>query len=446
MDIIGLIPSFGGLLYTVAAFVVALSVIVAVHEYGHYIVGRWSGIYSEVFSIGFGPVLWSRVDRHGTRWQIAALPFGGYVKFLGDAGAASDKADEAVMAKLSPDMRRHTMHGAPLWARAATVAAGPVFNFILSILVFSAVVLSRGTTSEPLTVNELLPMPAAVQELQRGDVLLEIEGQQTSDVAGFSDFVASLTPSPEVTYTVLRNGVETEVTAPWPYPPIVSGLSPRSAAIEAGIEVGDSILAVNGEAIWTFDQLREKVAASDGSELTLDIWRDGEALEIALTPRRMDLPLPEGGFETRWLIGITGGLFFTPMTESPGVLGALSYGAEQTLFIVESSLSGLYHMAVGAISPCNLQGPIGIAETSGQAASQGWANFIWFIAVLSTAVGLLNLFPIPVLDGGHLVFHAYEALTGNPPSDRVLRVMMGTGLTLLLALMAFALSNDLFCP
>ncbi|MCU0856527.1 MAG: site-2 protease family protein, partial [Rhodobacteraceae bacterium] len=123
MDLIGLIPSFGGLLYTIAAFIVALSVIVFVHEYGHYIVGRWSGIKAEVFSIGFGPVLWSRKDRRGTTWQVAALPLGGYVKFLGDASAASDKADEAVMRRLGAEERRHTMHGAPLWARAATVAA-----------------------------------------------------------------------------------------------------------------------------------------------------------------------------------------------------------------------------------------------------------------------------------------------------------------------------------
>jgi regulator of sigma E protease len=160
----------------------------------------------------------------------------------------------------------------------------------------------------------------------------------------------------------------------------------------------------------------------------------------------MDLPLQEGGFETRWLIGITGGMLFEPRAETPSLLEAARYGVNQTIFIVESSLSGLYHMAVGAISTCNLQGPIGIAETSGAAASQGWLSFIWFIAVLSTAVGLLNLFPIPVLDGGHLVFHAFEALTGRPPSDGALRVMMGAGLALMGALMIFALTNDLFCP
>jgi regulator of sigma E protease len=156
--------------------------------------------------------------------------------------------------------------------------------------------------------------------------------------------------------------------------------------------------------------------------------------------------LPEGGFETRWLIGITGGLSFEPVRENVGPFEAIGYGAEQTLFVVRSSLSGLWHMITGAISSCNLQGPIGIAETSGAAASQGIDNFIWFVAVLSTAVGLLNLFPIPVLDGGHLVFHAYEAISGKPPSDKALRIFMTIGLTLLLSLMLFALTNDIFCP
>ena len=156
MDIIGFIPQFGGLLYTLFAFVVALSVIVAVHEYGHYIVGRWSGIHAEVFSLGFGPVLFSRVDKHGTRWQIAALPFGGYVKFLGDSNAASGRDDAAMKeAAEDPVALRRTMHGAPLWARAATVAAGPVFNFVLSILVFTGIFMIRGVVSDPLTVGEI---------------------------------------------------------------------------------------------------------------------------------------------------------------------------------------------------------------------------------------------------------------------------------------------------
>ncbi|WP_068116897.1 RIP metalloprotease RseP [Tropicimonas marinistellae] len=445
MDIASLIPQFGGALWTLAAFVVALSVIVFVHEYGHYIVGRWSGIRAEVFSIGFGPVLFSRTDKHGTQWQVAALPFGGFVKFLGDASAASDKASDTYD-ELDDETKRHTMHGAPLWARAATVAAGPVFNFILSALVFAAILLWQGTPKEPVEVGALKPMPAEVQALMAGDRILAVGGTETPDYQSFFDVIGDMPVSDTVAYQIERDGQQSAVTGPYPFPPLVEGLQAGSAAMDAGIEKGDLITAIDGEPVTAFKQLQDVVGSSEGRALAVDIWRDGETLEFVLAPRRVDLPDNDGGFETRWLIGMTGGLMFTPATQTPGPLEALQYGADQTLFIVQSSLSGLWHMVTGAISSCNLRGPIGIAETSGAAASQGVESFIWFIAVLSTAVGLLNLFPIPVLDGGHLVFHAFEAIAGRPPSDRALRILMGMGLALMLSLMAFALTNDLFCP
>ncbi|SNS79588.1 RIP metalloprotease RseP [Tropicimonas sediminicola] len=445
MDIATLIPQFGGALWTFAAFVVALSVIVFVHEYGHYIVGRWSGIRAEVFSIGFGPVLLKRTDRRGTQWQVAALPFGGYVKFLGDASAASDKASDTYD-QLDEDTKRHTMHGAPLWARAATVAAGPVFNFILSILVFAAILLWQGTPREPVQIGTLKPMPEAAQGLLPGDTILAVSGTETPDYQGFFDVVREMPVTESVRYDIDRAGEQVAVEGPYPFPPLVEGLQAGSAAMDVGIETGDVITAIDGTPLIAFKQLQEAVGESDGKPLALDIWRDGETLEFVLAPRRVDLPTADGGFETRWLIGMTGGLMFTPATETPGVLESLQYGVDQTGFIIQSSLSGLWHMVTGAISACNLRGPIGIAETSGAAASQGVDSFIWFIAVLSTAVGMLNLFPIPVLDGGHLVFHAYEALAGRPPSDKALRLLMGVGLSLMLALMAFALTNDLFCP
>jgi regulator of sigma E protease len=185
---------------------------------------------------------------------------------------------------------------------------------------------------------------------------------------------------------------------------------------------------------------------SAGAPVDLKVWRAGDSFPMTLTPRSADVPTADGGFEQRYLIGVTGGLFFTPETVTPGPFSALAIGVDQTFHIIRQSLSGLYHMITGAISTCNLSGPVGIAETSGAAASQGFVSFIWFIAVLSTAVGLMNLFPVPVLDGGHLVFHAYEAVTGRPPSDRALQVLMAGGLALIITLMLFALTNDLFCP
>lgn len=445
MDIIGLIPSFGGFLWTILAFVIALSIIVAVHEYGHYIVGRWCGIHAEVFSLGFGPVLWKGTDKHGTQWQVAALPFGGYVKFLGDSDAASGKDGEAI-AGLTESERERTMHGAKLWKRAATVAAGPIFNFILSILVFGGVILIQGIATETPTIGKLLTLPQGVGELREGDVIRSVEGHEIADYAALDELRHMIEPAPFLSYEVERDGDIHVVEGPYVMPPRASNIQPRSAAIDADMEPGDVITAIEGEPVFAFDQLREAVGASDGRTLLMEIWRGGETFELALAPRRMDLPKQDGSFETRFLIGVSGGLFFEPLTETPGPFSALGQGVSQTLFIIRSSLSGLWHMITGAISTCNISGPIGIAETSGAVASQGFENFIWFIAVLSTAVGMLNLFPVPVLDGGHLVFHAYEAVAGKPPSDKALRVMMTAGLALILSLMVFALTNDIFCP
>ena len=450
MEIIALIPQFGGFVYTLLAFVVALSVIVAIHEYGHYIVGRWSGIHAEVFSLGFGPVLWSRVDKRGTKWQIAALPFGGFVKFLGDSDAASGK-DSQTMAEISqqdPAELRRTMHGAPLWARAATVAAGPAFNFAMSILVFTAIFMLRGVPTDPLTVGELRGLPDGFHELTTGDEIVGIEGNKApgfDDGDGWEAFSKSIPHQPVLAYDIRRDGQEMRVDGPYLYPAHITQVAPRSAAMDSGLEGGDVIVGIDGTAIFAFDQLKTQVEASDGKPLLLDVWRAGEILEFTLVPRRTDEPQAEGGFATKWRIGIVGGMAFDPATTTASPLEAITGGVGQTLRVVQGSLSGLWHMITGSISSCNISGPLGIAQTSGAMASQGAQSFVWFIAVLSTAVGLLNLFPVPALDGGHLVFYAYEAVTGKPPSDGVLKILMTIGIVLILSLMLFALFNDIFC-
>ncbi|TDL83555.1 RIP metalloprotease RseP [Palleronia sediminis] len=447
--LLSLLPGFGSVAFTVLAFIIALSVIVAIHEYGHYIVGRWSGIQADVFSVGFGPVLFARTDSRGTQWQVAALPLGGYVKFRGDADVAS--MAQADTPGLDDEARRATMSGAPLWARSATVAAGPLFNFVLSFLLFAAVLMLRGVASDPLTVEDLRPLPQEMATLEPGDALLRIEGREVPSLDGFDAFIADLPVAPRLDYTVNRDGAETVIEGPYPYPPLVAGVSPESAAMAAGLEAGDVITAVNGTEIFAFDQLREAVEATGGAPLDLEIWRPdadggGDTLSITLEPKRTDLPLADGGFDTRWMIGVSGGFYIVPETRRPGVIEAARYGVEQTAFIVRASLSGLYNMATGQISSCNLRGPVSIARTSGVAASQGALSFLHFVALLSTAVGLLNLFPIPVLDGGHLVFHAYEAVSGKPPGVRVMNVLMAIGLALMGLLMVFALNNDFFCP
>ncbi|MCH2095333.1 MAG: RIP metalloprotease RseP [Rhodobacteraceae bacterium] len=447
MDLISFVPQFGGFVQMIVAFVVALSIIVAIHEYGHYIVGRWSGIDADVFSLGFGPVLYSRMDRRGTLWQIAALPFGGYVKFKGDANASGGMDAEA-MSDMGAAERRRTMNGAPLWARSATVAAGPLFNFALSILVFAGIFMVQGRPTDPVEVGTLRTLPIE-QGLQKGDQILAIEGEAVprfDQPAAFDVFLRGLPRENQLEYTVLRAGQQLAVPGPYVYPPIATAIVPQSAASDAGMEAGDLILTIDGTEISAFEDLRHRVESSEGAGLQLQVWRDGGILDLVLTPKQMDEPQPDGGFKTVYRIGIVGGWFFEPATSTPSFVSALGDGAAQTYEIIRGSLSGLWHMITGSISTCNLSGPIGIAQTSGEMASQGTTNFIWFIALLSTAVGLINLFPIPVLDGGHLCFFAYEAVSGRPPSDMVLRVLMSIGLGLILLLMILGTTSDLFCP
>ncbi len=447
MDLTALIPQFGGLIWTILAFVIALSVIVAIHEYGHYIVGKKTGIYPEVFSLGFGPVLASRVDSYGTRWQVAALPLGGYVKFRGDANA-SGGTDEDAVSQMTEAERRTTMAGAPLWARSLTVLAGPVFNFVLSAIIFTGIFFARGEVSEPLTVGDLRALPV-VQELRAGDEVLAIEGGAPpafADRAGYTAFMEGLPQEPTLTYTVLRDGQARDVTGPYVYPPLATQIIPRSAASDAGLRPGDVIVTANDQPIFAFGQIQDIVEGSDGAPVALTVWRGGETRDLTLTPRAMDEPQSDNTFRRVYRIGIVGGMAFEPATQPLGAFEAAGQGISQVGSVIQSSLSGLWHMITGAISTCNLSGPIGIAEVSGSMASQGADDFIWFIAVLSTAVGLLNLFPVPVLDGGHLVFHAYEAVTGKPPGDRAIQILMSIGLTLVLGMMLFALTNDLFCP
>ena len=212
------------------------------------------------------------------------------------------------------------------------------------------------------------------------------------------------------------------------------------------MRAGDVILSLGGTEVVAFSQLVDIVEGSEGRPLETVVWREGEVLSFDLTPKSTDEPQPDGGFETVYRIGIASGFAFEARTEGVGPVDAVLAGVAMTWDVITGSLSGLYHMITGAISSCNMSGPIGIAQVSGDMASQGAQSFIRFIAVLSTAVGLLNLFPIPILDGGHLVFYAYEAVARKPPSDLALRIMMTAGLALILSMMVFAVFNDLFCP
>jgi regulator of sigma E protease len=441
MDLFGAI---GGTAWTVFFFIVALSIIVFIHEYGHYIVGRWCGIHSEVFSLGFGPVIWKRTDRRGTQWQIAAIPFGGFVKFLGDADAASVRAAAGIHG-LSPEEKRHTMQGAPLWARSLTVAAGPFANFLLTFVLLAGMLVVIGIPRDQPVIGAMQAFPFDGPLPMEGDTITAVNGEATPDLESLRAVLDDLPSSRTVTYDLIRDGQPLVIEGPHPSLPVVRQVIIRSAAMDAGLQAGDVILMAGGQPVDTFGQLPDIVAAGQGAPVPLTVWRDGETFEMAITPRIRTVEDETGALVERYQIGLGGGSVFDLATRAPGLWETVSLAATQMWDMTVRTFSGLWHIISGAISTCNLSGAIGMAETMGDAARNGAETFIGMMAVLSLGVGILNLFPIPVLDGGHLVFHAYEAVARRPPSDRALRAMMSVGLTVVLALMIFALSRDLMC-
>ena len=447
MEYVFLVPQFGNFLLTVAAFILCLSIIVFVHEFGHYFIGKLSGIHAEVFSIGFGPVLLSFKDKNGTKWQISALPLGGFVKFLGDKNSASAPKLGLEPINEDPVFNRATMQGAPLPARFMTVAAGPVFNFIFSGIIFFAVYMNQGVTKFPLTVEKVFDTPYQKQ-LEEGDVIISINGVRIyENLNDFEDLLKNSRVDEEFTYIIERNGQKIILEKVIQNPPRIAQVLPKSAAITAGLEKGDIILSLNSEKITSFNNIKNFVESSKGEVLKVEYWRDGEIRKTQIKPLIVDVPAEGGGFDRKYRIGIVSEYFpFEPVTEKQSILIAVRGAFESIYLVMEGSVKGLYHILFGNISSCNLSGPISIAETSGQMVKQGGINYLWFIAVLSTAIGMINLFPIPVLDGGHLLFFTIEALTGKKPDPSIVNKFMTLGFFLLISLMLFSIFNDFLCP
>ena len=441
MDWLANIPLIGGPITTVLAFVVLMGIVVAIHEYGHYIVGRWCGIHAEVFSLGFGPVIWSRPDKRGTLWQVAMVPIGGYVKFLGDRDAASTAASEA-MAGMSEYDRHHSFPAASVWRRSLTVLAGPMANFLLSFVIFSALIMWRGIAVDTPTIGEITPLPYE-NPMQTDDVITGLNGEPVTNYQELSDIVANIEGSDPIDMQVKRGESTLNFTVPYFYIPLVSSVAPLGAADKAGVKAGDVILAADGVSLNSFSDLRAVVEAAEDKQVMLTLWRGGETLEVSLSPERQDYPDGEGGFEERVLIGVYGRFYFDPAAETPSILAAMELGAMRVWGVIDSSINGIKHMVMGNISVKNLQGPIGIAQISGATVQTSAVSFISLIAVISTAIGLLNLFPIPVLDGGHLVTYVYEAVRGRPPNPRFMQTVMAVGFALILSMMLLATYNDI---
>lgn len=444
MEFISDLPFIGGTLSAVIGFVIVLGIVVFVHEYGHYIVGRWCGIHADTFSMGFGPVVRRWTDKRGTIWQIAALPLGGYVKFLGDADGSS-RADPSAIEGMDETERQRSFQGAALWKRALTVAAGPFFNFFLSIALFAGLVSWLGIAQPEPVIGKVTALPGQETTLRAGDEVLGVNGQPVEDYAGILDAAVRMPNPGPVEMLVRRDGEELRVTTPYLFPPLVADVTPFSAASRAGLETGDLIIAIDGNAIAAFTELRDQVLASDGRTMELQVQRGLDQLTLPITPKVEEhiSNMETMEVEKRVMIGVSSDGLLAPSTLTPPPWEALVIGTERVWLIIDRTFRTIGRMIEGVLSPSNLQGPLGIAQMSGDQVTKGWVAAISFIAVISTAIGMLNLFPIPVLDGGHLVMFAYEAVAGRPPADRVTRVAMAVGLSMVLLLMVFATYNDL---
>ena len=368
-----LTSSVGFLAGYVVPFLIVLTAVVFFHELGHYLVGRWCGIRALTFSIGFGPELFGFNDHRGTRWRLSAIPLGGYVKFLGDDNAASAPGFDAVAA-MSEEERAHSLPGASVWRRAATVAAGPIANFVLAIAVFS--------------------------------VMFFLNGRMIAD-------------------------------------PVVARVQPDSAAAAAGIETGDRFLSIDGHPMATFEDVRRYVSPRPGQQISVTLERHGHPVTLDLVPRATEIKDRFGNKMDVGLIGVvtdkSSGHF---RVIHYGPLQAVGQGALESWRIVARTGGYVTNIFRGREKADQLGGPIRVAQVSGQMATLGPEALIQLIAVLSVSIGLLNLMPIPLLDGGHLVFYAIEGISGRPVGERVQEMAFRFGLALVLMLMVFATWND----
>lgn len=445
IETLAAIPFVGTFLTYVLPFLLVLGVVVTIHEYGHYIVARWRGVHSDVFSIGFGPELFGWTDKRGTRWRIAPIPLGGYVRFRGDADEASATVDPEAVARMTPEERQGSFFAASLLSRSLIVLAGPVFNFLLAIVIFSLMAFGRGLPGDAPTVGAVYAeSPAWEAGLRPGDRLMRYDG---APLERFSDFVEALDPQDSAPKPLVleRGGCEIEIPFAYVRAARVAGVASGSPAAEAGIRKGDVVTALDGEPVASFDDLSRRIAALGAAPAQVEVRRGAETLTFAVTPEMREIRLLNGELQTRALMGLRNDEFFgaSAAFERLGPLESLTQGVGETGRILKLTLQHIGDLIVGRGDLDTISGPVGIAEVSGQAARMGWDTVVRLMGLVSVSIGLLNLFPIPILDGGRLVFYGIEGISGKPLSLRAQEIGAGLGVALVLMLMVFATFNDL---
>jgi regulator of sigma E protease len=467
MGFLGHLPALASWLFGyIVPFLFVLTIVVFFHEFGHFIVARWNGVRVLVFSIGFGPELFGFNDRHGTRWKVSAIPLGGFVKFLGDDNAAS-VPDQAAVAAMSEADKRDSFFHKHVAQRAAVVVAGPVANFILAILIFAGLVLITGKQGTVARIDAVAPgSAAAAAGFKVGDRVVAVDGAAVDSFADVERAIATGAGQP-LAFSLDRAGRAVTVNATPvsrdekdkfgnvyhigrlgisgpTMPARIGSVQPGSAAGVAGFEADDVIEAIGGQPIKTFAELRDIVTAHPEQALSFKVARDGKTLTLIATPSAHSEKQPDGTLRRIGVLGVAGA--FDPAdirSTRLGPFAALKSGVHDTWFIIDRTLSYLRDVVRGRESADQLGGPIRIAQVSGQVATAGFLALMHLAGVLSVSIGLLNLFPIPLLDGGHLLFYGIEAARGRPLSDRAQEIGFRIGLAIVLMLMVFATFNDI---
>jgi regulator of sigma E protease len=363
-------PILHGGVWYIGIFLIVLTVLVFVHELGHYLIARRAGVHIEVFSIGFGPELFGWNDRSGTRWKFSAVPLGGYVKMFGDSDASS-ALPIARVGEMTEAERAVSFFHKGLGQRAAIVSGGPVANFVFAIVVLA---LLFATYGQPYT-------PADIGQVQAG-----------------------------------------------------------SAAEKGGMKVGDTIVNIDGRTIERFEDVQQIVRLDPGQPLRVTVRRDGQPVTLDITPSRTESTDRFGNHHEIGFLGI-GRSGVEYVRRNP--LSAVVQAVDETWNLSSSTLEAMWQIIIGTRASDELGGPLRIAQMSGEVAQSGIVPLLWFMAVLSINLGLINLFPVPVLDGGHLLFYAAEAIRGKPLGQRAQEYGFRIGLALVLTLMVFATWNDL---